>query len=126
MISICSIVVLFIGTVQTFFNLLVWSVFFGFFVLVFNANYLLKSKIYAVNMKEELCSIIDWVSICNKQKIFWNVLVFRKTVINGLACILCVTVGIDSIGRNDLGMRIRSEEHILILASDFDIGFVTR
>ena len=92
----------------------------------FNANYLLKSKIYAVNMKEELCSIIDWVSICNKQKIFWNVLVFRKTVINGLACILCVTVGIDSIGRNDLGMRIRSEEHILILASDFDIGFVTR
>lgn len=101
-------------------------VFMVYILWILNANYLFKSKIYAVNMKEELCSIIDWISICNKQKIFWIVLVFRKAVINGLACILCVTVGIDSIRRNDYCIRIRSEENILILASDFDIGFITR
>lgn len=56
-IAVSSIVVVFVCSIQSLFNLLEGSVFLGYLILVLNADYLMKVELDVVDIKEYLSSL---------------------------------------------------------------------
>ena len=82
-IAVSSIVVLLVCSIQSLFNLLEGSVFLEYLIFVFNADYLVKVELDAVDIKEYLSCIVNRIAISDESKVLWNLpVIVSQTVID--------------------------------------------
>src|SRR5699024_5779206 len=75
-------------------------------------------------LKILLSSLVYWIAINDKFKIFWYFLEFSQNRIEGINGTEGITIHVYSIGCNDFLFDIAHEEDIGFLAKNLDIGFI--
>lgn len=93
--------------------------------MVLDADDLVKVEFKAAELKEQLCSVVDRIAVCNESQIVWIRRELMHDVPHGYDRIPGIPAGEYLIGSNYLCGRVREKEYIVILPAYVNVGLIS-